>query len=174
MNAAGRVEADGRFTIGSAIREGIALTSSGAGLGWSPGSSAIEGQDTLDFPIDIQAGKNVTSAVNHVHRSAVRADRHDRQRSRGAGPGLQPHPLSRRQPVLDAAVPAHSVRASRNGRPVRSQSAGRRLSPCARFRSRTRLWYDPAFLEQLDSASVRVSIADGEKKEQNIRVAGGA
>ena len=34
-------------------------------------------------------------------------------------------------------------------------------------------WFDPAFLLQLESASVRVSIAEGEKKEQHLRVPGG-
>ena len=34
-------------------------------------------------------------------------------------------------------------------------------------------WFDPAFLQQLESAAVRVTIADGETKEQNLRVPGG-
>ena len=31
-------------------------------------------------------------------------------------------------------------------------------------------WFDPAFLEQLSSSSVRLSIAEGEKKVQDLRV----
>ena len=34
-------------------------------------------------------------------------------------------------------------------------------------------WFDPAFLLQLETASVRVTIAEGEKKEQHLRVPGG-
>jgi hypothetical protein len=34
-------------------------------------------------------------------------------------------------------------------------------------------WFDPEFLLQLETASVRVTIAEGEKKEQHLRVPGG-
>ena len=34
-------------------------------------------------------------------------------------------------------------------------------------------WFDPAFLEQLLNASIAVSLRDGEKKTQDIKVAGG-
>jgi hypothetical protein len=34
-------------------------------------------------------------------------------------------------------------------------------------------WYDPAFLSQLASASIPVSIAEGQRKVQDIRLAGG-
>jgi hypothetical protein len=34
-------------------------------------------------------------------------------------------------------------------------------------------WYDPAFLQRLLPGSMKVTIAEGEKKVQNIRVGGG-
>ena len=34
-------------------------------------------------------------------------------------------------------------------------------------------WYDPAFLQQLDGNATRVTLSDGEKKEQTLRVATG-
>lgn len=34
-------------------------------------------------------------------------------------------------------------------------------------------WYEPAFLQQLDAGSVRVTIGEGEKKTQSLRVSGG-
>jgi hypothetical protein len=34
-------------------------------------------------------------------------------------------------------------------------------------------WFDASFLQQLDTASERFSIMNGEKKVQNVRVAGG-
>ena len=33
-------------------------------------------------------------------------------------------------------------------------------------------WYDPSFLQQLDTTSLRVSVGEGEKKVQNMRVGG--
>ena len=34
-------------------------------------------------------------------------------------------------------------------------------------------WYDPAFLQQLQSVSIPVTVGEGERKVQDIRVAGG-
>jgi hypothetical protein len=34
-------------------------------------------------------------------------------------------------------------------------------------------WFDPTFLQQLDSGATRVSLGEGEKKEQNLRVQSG-
>jgi hypothetical protein len=34
-------------------------------------------------------------------------------------------------------------------------------------------WFDPAFLQELDQSALRVSIAEGENKVQNVRLAGG-
>ena len=33
-------------------------------------------------------------------------------------------------------------------------------------------WFDPAFLQDLENTSMRLTIGDGEKKEQNLRVPG--
>jgi hypothetical protein len=35
-------------------------------------------------------------------------------------------------------------------------------------------WYDPEFLSQLASAAMRVTLSEGEKKTQDIRIAGGS
>jgi hypothetical protein len=34
-------------------------------------------------------------------------------------------------------------------------------------------WYDPAFLNQLSSVSIPISLSEGERKVQDIRLAGG-
>jgi hypothetical protein len=54
--------------------------------------------------------------------------------------------------------------------------AGRRTVPPGDYRLATFLdaepgaWFDPAFLDALGTASIRVSLGDGEKKVQNLRV----
>ena len=94
--AAGRVDAEGRFTIASVVPGRYRLNASGAGEGWFLGSSAVEGQDSLDFPDRGQSPTRASPApcVTFVDRQR-RADRHDRQRAGAAGAGLQPHRLSR-------------------------------------------------------------------------------
>jgi hypothetical protein len=37
----------------------------------------------------------------------------------------------------------------------------------------TGAWFDPAFLQQIDAASTRVTIGDGEKKVQNLQISTG-
>src|SRR4029434_4859803 len=34
-------------------------------------------------------------------------------------------------------------------------------------------WFDPSFLQQIDAASTRVTIGDGEKKVQNLQISSG-
>ena len=37
----------------------------------------------------------------------------------------------------------------------------------------TGAWFDPAFLQQIDAASTRVTIGEGEKKVQNLQISSG-
>ena len=34
-------------------------------------------------------------------------------------------------------------------------------------------WFDPSFLQQIDAASTRITVGEGEKKVQNLQVTGG-
>src|SRR4029453_16818349 len=52
--AAGRVDADGRFTIASVVPGRYRLNAGGAGNGWYLGSAVIDNQDSLDYPIEIK------------------------------------------------------------------------------------------------------------------------
>ena len=68
-SAAGRVDADGRFTITSVVPGRYRLTASVPADGWFLGSSAIEGQDSLDFPVEIK-GAVSSAVVTFVDRRA--------------------------------------------------------------------------------------------------------
>ena len=169
--AAGRVEADGRFTISSVVPGRYRLTASGAGEGWFLGSSSIEGQDSLDFPVEIK-GAVSGAVVTFVDRRAELT-------------GLVTNEKS--QPVSDYSLIIFPVDAryrtpqSRRILSTRPATDGRfsfRNLPAGEYRIAPVLdpepgsWFDPAFLQQLESTSIRFSIAEGEKKEQNLRVPG--
>jgi protocatechuate 3,4-dioxygenase beta subunit len=171
--AAGRVDASGRFTIASVIPGRYRLSSSGTG-NWFVGSSVVDGQDSLDFPIDVKPGQNVSGAViTFVDRQSELTGSIVDERGRPVSdytlivyPTDQRFwtPQSRR---IQSARPATDGRYSFRNLPGGEYRIAPVLDP------EPGSWFDPAFLQQLDNTALRVLIGDGEKKEQNLRVPGG-
>jgi hypothetical protein len=174
MAAAGRVEADGRFTIASVVPGRYRLTASGAGQGWFLASSTLEGQDSLDFPIEIKGGQNLGSAlVTFVDRQTELA---------GAVTNDKDQPVPDYTLIVYPADPRYRVAQSRRIVSTRPSTDGRytfRNLPAGDYNLAPVLdpepgaWYDPTYLQQLDNGALRVTIAEGEKKEQNLRVPSG-
>jgi protocatechuate 3,4-dioxygenase beta subunit len=173
MPAPGRVEADGRFTITSVIPGRYRLTGSGAGAGWVLGSSMIEGQDSLDFPVEVK------SAVTGAMLTFV-----DRQSElSGTITNDQSQPVPDYTLILYPADQRYRTPQSRRIQTSRPATDGRftfrnvppgdyRLAPV--LDPEPGVWFDPGFLQQLDNGAIRISIGEAEKKEQNLRVPGGA
>ena len=187
QSSPGTVDADGRFIISSVIPGRYRVTASvpnsssgpstlplSGSTGWSLGSSMVDGQDSLDFPIEIKPNQSVSNVVlTFVDRQSELTGTIVDQRS---------------QPVLDynlIVYPADQrlwTPQSRRIQSTRPATDGRftfRNLPPGDYRIAPVLdpepgsWYDPAFLQQLDGTATRVSIAEGEKKEQTLRVAVG-
>ncbi len=172
-NVSERVEADGRFTFQSVVPGRYRLTGGGAGGEWIVAASAMDGENALDFPVEIKtatSGAVVTFTDRHSELTGTITD-------------------DRSQPVVDYTLvvypsePRFRVPQSRRILSARPDTAGRftfsnlppgdyRLAPV--LDPEPGSWFDPAFLQQLDDGALRVSIAEGEKKEQNLRVPGGA
>jgi hypothetical protein len=173
-SAAGRVEADGKFSIASVVPGRYRLTASGAGNGWYLGSSTIAGQDSLDFPIEIKGGQGVSGAVvTFVDRQTEISGLITNDRAQPVPDyTMVIYPTDARYRIPQSRRIA-STRPSTDGRFIfRNLPAGEyRLAPV--LDPEPGSWYDPGFLQQLDNAAVRVTIAEGEKKEQNLRVPGG-
>jgi protocatechuate 3,4-dioxygenase beta subunit len=170
--AAGAADAEGRFTITSVVPGRYRLTASSAGTtGWYLGSTVVDGQDSLDFPIDVKPNQTVNGAVvTFVDRQTELTGVIVNQRA---------------EPVLDYSLiiyPADSrfwTPQSRRIVSTRPATDGRftfRNLPAGEYRLAPVLdpepgsWFDPTFLQQLDSGATRVSLGEGEKKEQNLRV----
>ncbi|HET7218950.1 MAG TPA: carboxypeptidase regulatory-like domain-containing protein, partial [Vicinamibacterales bacterium] len=158
--AVGRVEADGRFTLPSVVPGRYRLTASGAGTGWFLASSTIDGQDAVDFPIEIKSAVS-GATVTFTDRVAELS-------------GMVTNDQS--QPVFDYTLivyPADSryrLPQSRRILTTRPATDGRftfRNLPPGEYRLAPVLdpepgsWFDPAFLQQLDANALRVSIAEG-------------
>jgi hypothetical protein len=188
QSSAGTVDADGRFTIPSVVpgryRVTASVPSSSSGssssgaispastTGWTLGSAMVDGQDSLDFPIEIKPSQNVGNVVlTFVDRQTELTGTIVDQRS---------------QPVVDynlIVYPADQrfwTPQSRRIQSARPATDGRftfRNLPPGDYRIAPVLdpepgsWYDPAFLQQLDGNATRITLGEGEKKEQTLRVA---
>jgi protocatechuate 3,4-dioxygenase beta subunit len=173
-STAGRVDASGKFIVSGVVPGRYRLSAGGAPQGWVVESAAIEGQDALDFPFEVSASQNVGTAL------ITFTD----QRSELTGAVVD----SRGQPapgytlLLYPADPRYWTPQSRRIRTARPATDGQflfatvppgdyRIVPLADVEPGA--WFDPAFLQQLDAAALRVSIAEGEKKVQNVRLSGG-
>lgn len=172
-SASGRVEADGRFTVTSVVPGRYRLMASGAGAGWTLGSSSLEGQDALDALVEIK-GAASGALVTFVDRQSELTGTITDERA---------------QPVFDYTLivypsdQRYRTPQSRRIMSTRPATDGRytfRNLPAGEYRIAPVLdpepgsWFDPAFLQQLDGGALRLTIGESEKKEQNLRVPGGA
>jgi protocatechuate 3,4-dioxygenase beta subunit len=172
--ANGRVDASGRFTVTSIVPGRYRLGANGLPQGWSLQSAIVDGQDTLDFPFEVRAGQTIGSATltftdQRAELTGALVD--------GAGRPAPGYTL-----ILYPADQRYWHPQSRRIRTARPATDGRflfgtvppgdyKIAPVVDVEPGA--WQDPAFLQELDATALRVSIAEGEKKVQNVRLAGG-
>jgi protocatechuate 3,4-dioxygenase beta subunit len=169
-NAAGRADANGRFTIANVMPGRYRVNASGA-QGWFLESASVGGQDALDFPFEVKGNQQIGSVVvTFTDRSTeltgtVVDDSH--------------------QPAVDYTLiifPSDSrywTAGSRRIQTVRPATDGRytlRNLPPGDYRIATVLDLepgaasDPAFLQQLEAVTMQFTLSPGEKKQQDIRL----
>ena len=171
-SAFGRAEASGRFTVTGIIPGRYRVDVGGVPQGWVVESAIVEGQDALDFPFEVKAGQPIGSAVitltdRRAELTGTVADAHG-QPAPGYTLLLYPSdqrywmPRSRRIRTTRPATDGQFVFASVPPGDYKLVPVGD-VEPGA--------WFDPAFLQHVDPAALRVSINEGEKKVQNVRLA---
>ncbi len=146
-----------------------------AGTGWTLKSAIVDGRDALDTPLDVRAGvatENVTLTYSDLV-SEISGTLSD-----GKG-----KPISDLSILVFTTDRSHWGPASRRIRPPTQPASDGKFQisglPAGEYYlgAVTDLepgeWQDPAFLEQLAAAAIKVTIADGEKKVQDIKLAGG-
>jgi hypothetical protein len=169
--APGRVDASGKFTIVGVVPGRYRLSGSGGGQGWVLESAVVEGQDTLDFPVDIRPNQTLTNAV-------VTFGDHQADIS-GLVLNERAQPAPEYTVVLYPADERYWTPGSRRIRTSRPATDGKfqfaglapgdyRLAPI--FDAEPGSWYDPGFLRQLDAVAVSVAVGEREKKVQNLKV----
>jgi uncharacterized protein (DUF2141 family) len=176
--AAVTVGPDGRFSIAGVTPGRYRLTASFPGSGrpggWLLKSVMATGQDSLDAPFTMQPDQHVLDATITFTDRLAQVSGRVRDDGGSAAPDrtvvLFPvelslwAPQSRRiQGVRPAADGAYVIRNLPAGNYL--LAAVDDVEPGE--------WFDPAFLQRLVPAAVRITIADSEPKVQDVRIGGG-
>lgn len=168
----GTVDGTGRFLVPSVVPGWYRLSASGAGTGWVLDSATFNGQDILDFPFEVP----VSEAVSGVE--IVFTDR--RSQLSGAITDQRGQPAPGFTLILYAADERYWSPQSRRIRTTRPATSGQfvfaDLPPgdyklVAMADVEPGAWFDPAFLQQIDAASMRIVVREGEQKVQHLQVA---
>lgn len=183
----GQVDATGRFTIMGVApgQYSINANANGGGRGgqgagaastvsWTLQSAVVGGVEALDFPFEVAPSQPIGGAVLTFGNAT--------QELSGTLQDSSGRPTADYTIVLFAGDNRYWAPQSRRIAAARPDTNGRftmRGLPAGDYRLTAIVdaepgeWYDPAFLSQLVGASIPVSIREGEKKVQDIRVAGG-
>ena len=168
--AAAVVRADGTFDIAGVLPGTYQLAPIGQPAGWWPKSAMLAGVDLLDVPLEMAssdvAGVDIT--LSNLH-------------SQITGQLLQPGgaPASGYFVVAFSANRAHWTPQSRRLRSVRPGTDGRFLLddlPAGEYYLAALTdadsddWQSREFLDQVRAAAVRITLGDGERKTQALRI----
>lgn len=174
---AATVSDDGRFAIAGVIPGRYRLTASFPGSGrpgnWTLRSSFVNGQDSLDIPFVVAPGQHISDA------SITFADR--LARLSGAIQSAAGAAVNSFTVILFPADQALWLPQSRRIHAVKPSADGaftfRNLPPgdyllAAIDDVETNEWFDPSFLQRLLPTAMKVAIAEGEQKVQDIKLGG--
>jgi len=166
-----QVNADGTFTVPGITpgRYRLVVGLPGPQVSWTVKSATLGGRDALDGVVDVRQ-PIADAAITITDRLADLGGRVD-------GPGGADYTL-----VLFAQDNTYWASPSRRIMTARTAKDGtftfRRVPPgdyalAAVDDVEPGEWYDPAFLQRLAPSAIKVTIGEGEKKTQDIRIGGG-
>jgi hypothetical protein len=157
---------------GAAGGRGVVTNPAGSAQ-WTLASSVVNGRDTLDFPLEIGPGQDVGNAV------LTFTDR--QQELSGTIQDTTGRPTADFTIIVFPADNRYWVPQARRITSTRPDTDGRfslRSLPPGDYRLTAVTdvepgeWYDPAFLGQLQQVSIPITLTEGERKVQDIRLAG--
>jgi uncharacterized protein (DUF2141 family) len=176
--AAVTVGPDGRFMMPGVTpgkyRLGASFPGSGRPGGWVLKSVMVAGQDSLDAPFTLPPNQHVLDATITFTERLAQVTGTLRHAAGGAAADYTV--------VVFPAEPSLWVPQSRRIQGVRPAADGTYLMrnlPAGNYLLAAvddvepGEWFDPAFLQRLGPAAVRITIADSEQKVQDVRIGGG-
>jgi uncharacterized protein (DUF2141 family) len=150
-------------------------TQAGPTVSWQLASSMAAGRDSLDFPLVIGPGTNVTDAIITF---ADKSTELTGTLQDAAGTATSDYSIivfpSDQQYWQPQSRRIQSVRPGTDGRFTLRNLPPGAYSIVAVTDVEPGEWYDPEFLSELAGAAMRVTLGVGEKKTQDIRIAGGS
>ena len=177
LGGGGRSEKNGTFTVPNLMPGLHYIRVTGGGVqgqgqaGWTVKSITIGGQDVTDSPIEIKPGQNVDNV------SVVLTDR--TTELSGTVRDARSTGVSAITVIAFSTEQEHWRPQSRRITAARTDQAGayrmRNLPPGDYFVVASDdveqgEWFDPAFLERVRPNATRVSVSEGEKKTQDLRL----
>jgi hypothetical protein len=141
---------------------------------WTVKSAVANGVDAMDFPLDIKPNESISGILVSFSDKS--------QQLSGTLTDSMGRPTSDYTIILFPADNRYWTPQSRrilSARPSTDGTYSFSGFPAGQYRltavtdAEPGEWYDPAFLSQVVSASMSLTIAEGEKKTQDIRLAGG-
>jgi protocatechuate 3,4-dioxygenase beta subunit len=177
-NASGTVDATGRFTIPDVFPGKYRISASApggqGGQGWIMESIMAGAEDALDFPLEVKPGQSVSGVV------ITMGDRPTELA--GTVVDEKGQPATEHTLLLYPVDQKYWTPQSRRIRTLRAGSDGSyifRAVPPGDYRLTTLMdpepgiWYDRQVLEQLDTTSIRITLLEGDKKVEHVRVRAG-
>jgi uncharacterized protein (DUF2141 family) len=167
-----KVEASGRFTIPDVVPGKYRMSAGMIGMQqWVVDSITVADQDVLDFPLEIKGTRDITGVtVTFGDRISELS---------GTIANEKGEPATEQTILLYPTDQKYWTPQSRRIRTIRAGADGLfnfRVIPPGEYRLTTLvdpepgIWYDREVLEQLDSSSIRIVVAEGEKKVEHVRI----
>ena len=162
----------GKFTLRGVTPGRYRLTASGLPSGWTLKSATFGGRDVLDTMLDVTGGDELASGVVTFTKAATELS--------GTLQDNSGKPISDFTIVVFPSDRRFWMPMSRRIQATRPGTDGRfsfRNLPEGDYRLIAVIdpepgdWFDPAFLDQLLGAAMPISLNDGERKVQDVRVA---
>ena len=169
----GTVDANGRFTFLGVSPGQYRIRATGA-AGWTLKGVMADGKDTLDFPLEVKPGENISNV--NVEFTDKFTD------LKGTIQSQTGQPTSEFTVIIFSSDQRYWVANGRRVRSARPSTDGKFSFsglPAGDYRIAAVTdvepggWTDPAFLQQLMNASLSVRLVEGTPVTQDIRVSGG-
>jgi hypothetical protein len=160
----------GRYLISASSPSGVAVP----GTTWQVKSAMVGGVDAVDTPFEVKAGQNIENALLTFVDTTAEIS--------GTLSDVTGKPTSEFSVIVFSANKAFWIpRSRRLKQPVRASTDGKfkitGLAPGDYYLAALTDFEpadvtDPVFLEQVQASAIKVTLADGEKKTQDLRLAG--
>ncbi len=163
-------DAAGRFSISGVVPGKYRVSVGGPPAAWTPKSAVFNGREALDFFVDMKPGEDQSGVITlTTHPGTLSGMLQDSSGQPTAAYTIIVFPSDERL----WAPPARRILATRpatDGRYSFSSLPAGEYRLVAVTDVEPGQWYDPAFLRELSGLALPITLGDGERKLQDLRV----